>query len=447
MKHFIFALLLFPLLVFADVMPGTVSGNVVTYAASTMSAADLANAAISRASDSSIQVQKTIDLVVGGKAATVTGISKPLPINYSKAVGNFLRGAGGAALKTAGAVYAVAEVAKSLWDLCNELGFSCSKGSDGKPIVTKPNPDACTAGPCYYWTYSGASYSTQQLACKAYENFRNTNYPNIVTIASAPTNGSYDACYVYEANKSTGQLSLNGNYSVGVSRGASRSPDTDSGVSASIEELESSVAAKSGWPSSSSLPKVLEQAVTSGERLELPAPTVTGPSTVQGPQTTQNTPSQNGQPSQTKTTNTVYNITYEGNKVTTNNVTTTVINNGSTTTTTTETKEEQPEAAPSDSVNPDLPTLYKRKYPDGLAGVWTTRKAELSASPLLSLLQNMMPTISGSGGCPQFSIPAQIGPLVFGTGALGPPCAVWDFCKIVILLTAAFLARAIVFGG
>jgi hypothetical protein len=115
--------------------------------------------------------------------------------------------------------------------------------------------------------------------------------------------------------------------------------------------------------------------------------------------------------------------------------------------TTTETEETEPEATPTDSVNPDLPKLYERKYPDGLTGVWTTRKAELMATSLPNLIGSLSPTITGSGGCPQFSIPLDIGPWHWGTYNLGPSCAVWEFIKWCVLIGAAFLVRALVFGG
>lgn len=116
---------------------------------------------------------------------------------------------------------------------------------------------------------------------------------------------------------------------------------------------------------------------------------------------------------------------------------------GTTTTTTTETPADVVQDVPLS----DVPKLYKRKYENGIVGVWTEKKAQLSSSGLGSLLQAMMPNIGSSGGCPVFSIPAKIGPLSFGSGFSGPPCYIWEFCKVVVLLGAAFLARALVFGG
>jgi len=419
----------------ATVMPPSSSGNVTTYGAGVMSAADLATAAISRASDSSLQVQKNIDLVVEGRAAVVQGISKPLPKDYAKIAGNFARGVGGAALKTAGWVYAAAEAGKALNDLCNDLGFSCYKGADQSVLVTRspvgkdqcvsilPTPEYFGGGACswsmpymVYDPYITTNGSQRLCAAETYCSSTSANYPNL-----------------------SNDRIRSGSLTLGPVPSQQNAPST-------LQELEDAIASQSGWPSTSSLPKVIEQAIASGETLPVPAPTkITGPSSIPGPTKTETTPAQNGKPQETKTTSTTYNITYEGNKVTTNNTTTTVINNGDTITTTTE--ESEPEPSPSDSPNPDLPKLYTRKYPDGLTGVWTQRKAELMATPLPSLIQSFAPTITSGAGCPQFSIPLNIGPWQWGTYALGPACYVWDFLKVCVILGASFLARALVFGG
>jgi hypothetical protein len=432
----------------ADVMPATSSGNVTTYGAGVMSAADLARSVISRASDSSLQVQKSIDLVVDGRAATVTGISKPLPVNYAKAVTNFARGAGGAALKAAGAVYAAGEVAKALWDLCNDLGYRCSKGSDGSPVVEKTDPTVCTVGPCYEYQIQNGSatspwFTTRSATCDWLVGaLRSTNpsYPFVVLPYPSNTNPSGVCNWTAVAGYPN---SRNWSY-------RTVSPSVSAYQPSTIQELEDAIASESGWPSGSSLPEVVRQSVASGYPLPVPAPTtITGPASVPGPTSTKTTPAQNGNPAKTVTTSTTTNITYEGNKVTTNNITTTVTqttNNG-VPETTTETEETEPEATPTDSVNPDLPKLYERKYPDGLTGVWTTRKAELMATSLPNLIGSLSPTITGSGGCPQFSIPLDIGPWHWGTYNLGPSCAVWEFIKWCVLIGAAFLVRALVFGG
>lgn len=95
----------------------------------------------------------------------------------------------------------------------------------------------------------------------------------------------------------------------------------------------------------------------------------------------------------------------------------------------------------------DVPKLYTQKYPDGLAGVWRTRSAELKASPLFSVLGNLMPQVAGGGAPPQIIVSLDVGIRDFGTADLSPPLYVWQFGGLVIVISALLLARALVFGG
>lgn len=131
---------------------------------------------------------------------------------------------------------------------------------------------------------------------------------------------------------------------------------------------------------------------------------------------------------------------------TTNNTTNNVVN----TTTTTQ------DAAPpkqaednsfADTALPLLPTLYTPKYPNGLVGVWSSRKADLSSSPLLSLVGNLMPSVAPSGSCPSLPLSLNVGIADFGIHDVAPPCYIWDFAKWFILIGAALLCRALIFGG
>lgn len=176
-------------------------------------------------------------------------------------------------------------------------------------------------------------------------------------------------------------------------------------------------------------------------------PTITGPSSVVGPSTTTNNPD-----GSRTVTNTTYNFSTAGNTVTnTSNVTTSTTyntdNSVRSVSTTTEAPKEQDNAKAVDQAMPDQPTLYKRKYPDGLTGVWTAQKTALMATPLLQLTSSMNPTIVGSGGYPSFPIAVVVGPWNFGSYDASPPGFVWDFLKVCVIVTALFLARALIFGG
>jgi hypothetical protein len=98
------------------------------------------------------------------------------------------------------------------------------------------------------------------------------------------------------------------------------------------------------------------------------------------------------------------------------------------------------------SVPPVPGTLYVPRYPDGLAGVWTAKRAEFEASPGLAWVHGLVPSV-GDGGCPQISFGqgSVLGLQVGGT--FDVPCSVFTFIRAVMLLSALFLARALIFGG
>lgn len=160
-------------------------------------------------------------------------------------------------------------------------------------------------------------------------------------------------------------------------------------------------------------------------------------------------PNAKGETVSTVTSNTV------NNTVTniTNNVT-----NQTTTTTSTESKPETP-STPSeekekedytftDSELGEIPELYKRKYEDGIKGVWDEKLTAIKATPLFSLGRDIMPSLATSGTCPTFTVPLDLaGWASYGTADVSPPCWVWDFGKVVIVVSSLLLARRLIFGG
>ncbi len=85
---------------------------------------------------------------------------------------------------------------------------------------------------------------------------------------------------------------------------------------------------------------------------------------------------------------------------------------------------------------------YSKKYPSGVSGVMTSNFTTMKATPLFNAISSLVPTISGAAinGC--FTL--NVG---FGNTQLCMPPMVLNFLGICMLLTAAFAARAIVFGG
>lgn len=193
-----------------------------------------------------------------------------------------------------------------------------------------------------------------------------------------------------------------------------------------------------------------------------------GPAAQSDPPRTQTTTTQypDGS-SSTTTTGTQNNYTYNYGDtffdVTTTTTTTTNTDGQTTTTTTTDEQpqgetptdtenapDEQPEEEPdyqfTDSEFPEIEPFYDQQYPDGLEGVWNDRIAELENSPFLDFLQSFIPTFSGS--CPSFGLDFNIGSwLSAGHIEFASLCYVFDFIKIILLVTAVFTARALIFGG
>ncbi len=109
------------------------------------------------------------------------------------------------------------------------------------------------------------------------------------------------------------------------------------------------------------------------------------------------------------------------------------------------TQEEKPQDEFTDSDMPEVPSFYEQQYPDGLKGVWETKKAELDGSAFLQFLRSFIPSFSGT--CPSWSLSFDMGFISFGNHGFGSICYALDFVGIVFLVTAAFTARALIFGG
>lgn len=204
-----------------------------------------------------------------------------------------------------------------------------------------------------------------------------------------------------------------------------------------------------------------------GFTLDVPTdlPTVvSGPSSV--PQTTTTTRNPDGSSTTTTTTTT---ITYEGDKINITSITSTTnisstgdVTEGPTTETSgvpdpvpSDTPEpadpsdpDDPATPPADPDMPEVPDFYEQKYPDGFQGVWDQRIQSIKAAPLFSVLDQLTPPDTGAGGsCPVWMLDLNLGPWSFGSMNASPPCEVWTFLRVFVMLGALILARALIFGG
>lgn len=99
-----------------------------------------------------------------------------------------------------------------------------------------------------------------------------------------------------------------------------------------------------------------------------------------------------------------------------------------------------------DSTLPEIEPFYDQQYEDGLEGVWNDKRAEFQDSAFMSFLSSFIPSFSGS--CPAFGLGFNIASWAsYGYQQFGSICYVLDFVKVVVLVSAAFLCRAVIFGG
>lgn len=107
--------------------------------------------------------------------------------------------------------------------------------------------------------------------------------------------------------------------------------------------------------------------------------------------------------------------------------------------------EAQPEL-PADPAMPTVPELYKQKYKDGLNGVWDAKKQGFMNTEFIQSIKSLAPEGLDSGSCPQWSLGFDMGVANYGEQSLPFPCWLAPFLKAVMMLTAAFTARKIIWG-
>ncbi len=98
--------------------------------------------------------------------------------------------------------------------------------------------------------------------------------------------------------------------------------------------------------------------------------------------------------------------------------------------------------------NPDVSqNWYTKRFPNGLSGVIIDRTNQLKATPLGSMINGFGLSVSAaaSNGC--FSMPGNLGIVDFGAMQFCIPQGVLTFIGIIMMLTAVFTSRVIIFGG
>lgn len=106
------------------------------------------------------------------------------------------------------------------------------------------------------------------------------------------------------------------------------------------------------------------------------------------------------------------------------------------------------QAAPGLLPMPAVPDFYVQKYPNGFAGVWDQFKVDIDQSSFIGMIDSLTPTNWTGGECPSWEFSFNLGAAGnFGTHTLAPPCWIFPVLKVLLMITALFAARRIIFGG
>lgn len=134
---------------------------------------------------------------------------------------------------------------------------------------------------------------------------------------------------------------------------------------------------------------------------------------------------------------------------TTTSITNNITNVTNITNETTTEKDEAPEESARDTPLSNIPELYKQKYPDGLLGVWNSFKTNISQTSFVRLISELTPNIGSGGSCPVWTFDLGFIPgASMGVHRLGAEyCFIWPVLKIILMITALFTARRLIFGG
>lgn len=134
---------------------------------------------------------------------------------------------------------------------------------------------------------------------------------------------------------------------------------------------------------------------------------------------------------------------------TTTSITNNITNITNITNETTTEKDEAPEESATDTPLSKIPELYKQKYPDGFAGVWSSFKTNISQTSFVRLISELTPNIGSGGSCPVWTFDLGFIPgASMGVHRLGAEyCFIWPILKIILMITALFTARRLIFGG
>lgn len=430
--------------------------------------------------------------------------SKISPTKFGKAAGNILKGAAVAAGAATGGVVPLSMLACTIYchDLFDLIGDEIShfrkdengdiefvSKADDSDFISSDGVRYCTNFDSYCFDsidqainnylryFSGSPYydGSYCFGCGAYRSHAlvPSSTPGYYSINVVNYRNNYNytnSILIYVS----GNSSCPAGHRIQISTGKCFEPGDEGYSKKSQAEYEAAFgryASDSSLWASSRAPHLAANLATKYDILDDAAPVVSGPESapISETVTTEKTRVKTGTNQEvssdydgetepaTKTTTktTTAKNAYNGDTMTTTQTTTTTTNitNNITNITTTETKEEEKDDAPdedaTDTPLPDTPELYKKKYPDGLKGVWDKAKSDLDNSKLVGLSHSLAPNIADGGTCPTWELnlnflpQSQMGVYRFGEEF----CFIWPIMRVILLVSALFMARKIIFGG
>lgn len=423
-------------------------------------------------SDVEPKVSTTRRLPVGTGADVTAKVTIPKN-NVAKALVSTAKGVGKLALPGVAALALDALLDYGLKNI--KVGSDGSLQADAEPQLNYPVFDGWEYGDdSYGWSLDLVSGCRLGLQSKYGSSF----VIGSVTAKNAsacdfqykrPSESNWSDFYINVSRKSSKECTVGWYIANGICTQAK--PVTQM----SEQEIQDWIASRDGWPTSSAVAlaamlqypdtrRIIQDYPSNGVEINGPASvkgkstTVTegvqlvpGTTTVAPPGTT--TATQPG--TKTTTTTATHPLTYSGSSVsnsTVNNTTTNITNNV-TNVTTSETKTEEieddkEEQMPVDSPLGDVPKLYEKQYPEGMSGVWNTKKGEFAQTSFFALIEQLTPKVGQAGSCPSWSIDLSWTPGgSMGVHQLQPPCMIWPILKLIVIISALFLARALIFGG
>lgn len=258
----------------------TASGNVVTFANATATAANASSITFGHAANGPVYAESAASFrTAGGSVVPVVARSAPSALAIAKTIGSGL-----ALVSNVGTALVVGV---TLYEFAKEMGYGVDN-SGGSLVVTRFDLNICTVAPCSAYRVGVPEappqyFSSPSDACSAATAAMHAALPQYSYVVQS----SVGMCS-WKAYNTSGGLMGPGQASY-LTR--SVPPATSNAVPSSIAELQDAIKLKTAWPVNSKIDDALRDSVKAGAPLALPQPAqITGPLEVAYPPKTVTNP-------------------------------------------------------------------------------------------------------------------------------------------------------------